>query len=213
MPRKVVILGAGEGARIVAYILSYDPEVEVVGCVDADASRWGTTVRGKPVLGSDDVLPGLIRQGVRHGVVAAGYPKPRAHLRKIALDAGLELTNAVHPTAFLSPDVKLGAGIVILAGSVLSDNPVIADNVWIGLAATITHDTRVGIDTLIGGRSAVGARVTIGERVMVGWGSVVGLDRTIGDDAKVGSGANVIRDVPARALVVGNPAEVVKYYD
>jgi len=213
MPRKVVILGAGDGARIVAYNLSYDPEVEVVGFVDPDASRWGTELRGKPILGSDALLPDLLKQGVRHAVVAAGNPKPRARIRRIALDAGLELTNAIHPTAFLSPDVKLGAGVVILAGSILSDNPVIDDNVWVGLAATITHDTRIGADTLIGGRSAIGARVTIGERVMVGWGSVVGLGRTIGSDAAVGSGANVVRDVPERALVVGNPAEVVKYYD
>ena len=213
MRRRVIILGANDGARIVAYNLSYDRELEVVGFVDPDATRWGSEVRGKPILGSDTLLPDLVRQGVRHAVVAAGNPGPRARLRKIALDAGLELVNAIHPTAFLSPDVRLGAGVVILAGSVLSDNPVIDDNVWIGLAATITHDTHVGADTLVGGRSAIGAEVEIGERVMVGWGAVVGPRRTIGRDAAVGFGSNVVRDVPERALVVGNPAEVVKYYD
>ncbi|MDB5901412.1 MAG: hexapeptide transferase [Betaproteobacteria bacterium] len=213
MAKKVVILGANDGARIVAYNLSYDTGIEVVGFVDPDASRWGTQLRGKPILGSDDVLPDLFAQGVRHAVVAAGNPKPRARLRRIALDAGFELTNAIHPTAFVSPDVRLGRGVVILAGCVLSDNPSIDDNVWIGLSAVITHDTHVGCDTLIGGRSAVGAEVEIGQRVVIGWGAVVGPRRIIGDDASVGFGSNVVYDIPERAVAVGNPAQVIKYRD
>lgn len=210
MTTRVVILGSNAAARITAYNLGYDKSVEVVGFTDPDPARKGALVAGKPVLGGDDLLPELAQQGVRAAVIAAGDPHVRARLRQRVTAAGLELVNAIHPSAIVSPGVVLGRGVVILAGSVLSDNPVIGDNVWIGLGAAITHDTRVGSDSLIGGRSAVGAEVDIGERTVVGWGCVVGPRRRIGADTAVGFGSNVVHDIPDGVVAVGNPAKVVK---
>lgn len=48
--------------------------------------------------------------------------------------------------------------------------------------------------------------IAIGENVWLGGGVIVCGGVTIGDDAIVGAGAVVVRDVPAGATVVGNPA-------
>lgn len=213
MAKKVVILGAGPAARYVGYILSYDPEIEVVGFTDRDSSIWGTEIHGKPVLGADEVILDLYAKGVRHAVVGLGNPQVRSKLRKLAVESGFELINAIHPSAILSPAVKLGTGVVVEAGSVISDNPILDDNVWVGLAVMVAHDTHIGRDSEVGGGAAVGAEVIVGERVMIGMGSVIQSGRRIGDDAIVGSGANVVRDVPARVVVVGNPAKVIRYRD
>lgn len=53
-------------------------------------------------------------------------------------------------------------------------------------------ETRVGRDCFIGGRSLLMPGVTVGD------GSIVG------------AGAVVTKDVPARSIVVGNPAEVIR---
>ena len=39
------------------------------------------------------------------------------------------------------------------------------------------------------------------------------LAEVIGEKAMVGAGAVVTKDVPARAVVVGNPAKIVRYLD
>lgn len=52
--------------------------------------------------------------------------------------------------------------------------------------------------------------VTIGHDVWIGHGAVVLPGRTIGTGAVVGAGAIVAKDVPAYAIVVGNPARVVR---
>jgi len=208
--RRVVIVGAGAAGRIVAYNLGYGGDVEVVGFVDSDPAKWRTELSGRPVLGPDSILPELASQGVRFAVIAAGEPRIRRRIREQVMAAGLELVNAIHPTAIVSPGARLGRGVVILAGSVLSDNPVIEDNVWVGLGAAITHDTTIGRDCLIGGRSAIGAYVDVGAEAMVGWGAVVGLNCRIGARAAVGSGANVVSDIPEDAVAVGNPAKVIK---
>jgi acetyltransferase-like isoleucine patch superfamily enzyme len=56
-------------------------------------------------------------------------------------------------------------------------------------------------------------KVTIGDGAFLGVGAVVLQGVTIGEQAYVGAGAVVVEDVPARTVVAGNPARVVKRYD
>jgi maltose O-acetyltransferase len=107
---------------------------------------------------------------------------------------GLELGEGVYvaPTAYLDP----GQPWLIQ----IADESVIGP--W---AIVLAHDasTRIHTDhTLVG-------RVTIGKRVYVGHGAIVLPGSTIGDEAVLGPGAVVRGDIPARAVAMGNPAEVV----
>jgi phosphonate metabolism protein (transferase hexapeptide repeat family) len=55
-----------------------------------------------------------------------------------------------------------------------------------------------------------GHRVTIGHDVWIGHGAIVLPGRTIGTGAVVGAGSVVTKDVPDYAVVVGNPARVLR---
>ena len=52
--------------------------------------------------------------------------------------------------------------------------------------------------------------MSIGRNVWVGGKATVLKGVTIGDDSVVGYGAIVVADVPAGAVVAGNPAKVVR---
>jgi putative colanic acid biosynthesis acetyltransferase WcaB len=55
-----------------------------------------------------------------------------------------------------------------------------------------------------------GACPIIGDRVDIGANSVILGPIRIGSDAVIGAGSVVVKDVPAGATVVGNPARVIR---
>jgi acetyltransferase-like isoleucine patch superfamily enzyme len=59
--------------------------------------------------------------------------------------------------------------------------------------------------------SDVEDRIAIGNDVWVGRDAVLLADLTVGDGAIVGAFAVVAKDVPPYAVVVGNPARVIRY--
>lgn len=99
----------------------------------------------------------------------------------------------IHPTAQLSLSARLDRtyprGVHIGANSYVAFD-----------AAVLTHDRTRGlyVETVIGRDCFIGARSLILPGVR------------IGDGAIVGAGAVVTRDVPERAIVAGNPAQIVR---
>jgi len=101
-------------------------------------------------------------------------------------------------------DVKVGDNVTIKPGVQLWDGITIEDNVFIGPNATFTNDPfprskiypKAFAKTLVKRGASIGANATI----------LPGI--TLGENCMVGAGSVVTRDVPARAIVFGNPARV-----
>lgn len=207
---RLVVLGSGAAARMVGGMVLAGGTFDLAGFTDANAARHGELLCGLPILGSDDILPELRRQGVSHAVVAAGEPRLRRRLGALLRTEGFELASVVHPHAYLAPEVHLGAGVIVLPGTVMMDNPVIGDNVFVGQSVAIGHDVVVGDDCLVGGRSALGADVIVGAATLLGWASIIGPRQKVGTGAVIAAGANVMSDIPDHAVAAGNPARVVQ---
>jgi sugar O-acyltransferase (sialic acid O-acetyltransferase NeuD family) len=215
--QNVVIWGAGPLGEQVQYILSYNPLLRVRAFLDDDPSRAGTTFHGEPVLRPDsETLLSLRKEGVTHGIVAIGDKGWMRERLSIQLESsGYEIINAVHPSAHISPHVRLGKGVIILACVNLFFNPVIGNYVYIANSATVSHDNRVedNVDLCTG--CIIGARIHVQKNVFVGVGANVVTPHTgsitVGEGALIGAGALVLHDVPPRAVVVGVPGRIIKY--
>lgn len=104
-------------------------------------------------------------------------------------------------------DVIIGDRVTLKSGVQLWDGTRIEDDVFIGPNVTFTNDPyprskeypQQFSDITIKRNASVGANATL----------LPGI--TIGEHAMVGAGAVVTKDVPAHAVVVGNPAQVIRY--
>lgn len=97
---------------------------------------------------------------------------------------------------------KLGKGIVYAHPySTVLNAESIGDNF------SCLHCTTIGKKGPECRRPKIGNNVTVGCHV-----AIIG-DITIGNNVTIGAGSVVIKDVPDNAVVVGNPAKIIKYND
>jgi acetyltransferase-like isoleucine patch superfamily enzyme len=59
-------------------------------------------------------------------------------------------------------------------------------------------------------KNVVVSPILIGNKVWIGFGAIILKGVTIGEGAIIGSGSVVTKDVPAWAIVAGNPAKIIR---
>ncbi|MBZ9860565.1 WxcM-like domain-containing protein [Mesorhizobium sp. CA12] len=108
---------------------------------------------------------------------------------------------------FIENDVTVGDDVTIKSGVQLWDGIRLGNRVFVGPNATFTNDRfprskhypESFLQTSVEDGASIGANATI----------LPGI--TIGRQAMIGAGAVVTKNVPANAVVVGNPAVIVGY--
>jgi len=181
-----------------------------MGFLDADPALAGSTIHGLPVLGQINLIPKLKSQRIAGAIVAIGDNLARHQYAETLRQQGLELVNAIHPSATISSTARLGKNVVIAAGAVVGPDALISDSVIINTGALIDHECRIDQAVHICPGAALAGRVQVGEMAFVGLGCRIIQCLIVGRQATVGAGAVVIEDVPELATVVGVPARIIK---
>ena len=207
---KVVIIGAGGHARAVYEILMHDLNIEVVGFVDNVADTPGEIIMDLPIVGDHSVLPGLLEEGVLGAVIGIGDNKLRRSYFEAIKNIGFVPVNALHPTAHIAHNVRIGRGVVIGTGTTVCTGARIGDNVIINTGAIIEHESIIGDDVHIAPGSSIAGRVAINRGAFVGIGSVIKEYVTIGENAIIGAGSVVLENIPDDAVAGGSPARIVR---
>lgn len=208
---RVLILGAGGHGRVVLDILLQRANTTssassiTIPIFTADAS---TVFRSAAV--SMIWKKSCAESGVGGVIIAIGDNGVRRGLARQVEQTGLELINAVHPSATLAYNATIGRNVVIAAGAVVCANCQIGDSVILNTGCIIDHQTMVGEGSHICPGVRIAGRVKVEPGVFIGIGATVVPKVTLGCEAIVGAGAVVLEDVLPMATVVGVPAVPIK---
>ena len=210
---KVVCLGAGGHAKVVLEALSLDTAVDVIGVLDADPGAAGREIRGIPVLGGDDLLESLRREGVEAfamGVGSRADTFARQRLFERAAASGLRPLTVVHTRAIVAASARIAPGAVVLAGAIVGVDVQLSTNALINTGSIVDHDVVVGAHAHVATGARVAGHVVIGDGAHIGVGATIRQGQRIGRDAIVGAGAVVVDDVRPGVVVVGIPARELR---
>lgn len=106
-------------------------------------------------------------------------------------------------------NVVIGDRVTIKSGVFLWDSTAIGNDVFIGPNATFTNDPYPRSKRY----PEIFSGITVKDNVSIGANSTILPGLIIGEGAMVGAGAVVTKDVPPRAVVIGNPARIIRYIE
>lgn len=133
----------------------------------------------------------------------------------------IDMTNInarIEPGCFIREHVTIGDNAVIMMGAIINIGAKIGEGSMIDMGAVLGGRAEVGKHCHVGAGAVLAGvieppsanPVVLEDDVLIGANAVVIEGVRIGKGAVVGAGSIVTKDVPAGAVVVGNPARIVK---
>ena len=123
----------------------------------------------------------------------------------------MKLYTAIHPSAIIAEDVKIGTGSVIMAGVVINPGTVIGKNCIINTCSSLDHDNLLEDYVHISPGAHLAGTVTIKEGTWICTGAIVKNNITIGKNNIIGAGGVVIKDIiEENGTYIGVPARRIK---
>lgn len=205
--KPIVLLGAGELARLAYLAFTQDDGREVVACAVSRELVAGTALFDLPVVAWEDLEETYAPD--RHALfVAVGYRGVNRFRRELCAEArgrGYELATHVSPRALIARDVEVHENSFVFEGVIVQPFATLGRNVILWSGAFVAHDSSIADNCFVGPRAAIAGNVRVGENSFVGVNATIRDGVTIAPDCVIGAGAVIKHDTshgevyPARA--------------
>jgi len=214
--KKLIIFG-GSGIGMIAASVANDlGNYQVLGFLN-DIIEAGSQIGkyGKvPVIGkTEDYKKYLNDTEIYYFIAYVGLQNEESTYNKIcSLEIPLDrYATLIHPTAIIPQGFcSIGTGVLLAPLSQLSPDTTIENNCILLANSFLGHDSTMERFAHLATNAVVGANVRIGKAVHIGSNATIKEKINIGDVSLVGAGAVVVKDVPSRSVVVGNPARALE---
>jgi acetyltransferase-like isoleucine patch superfamily enzyme len=204
----------GEGVSFGAYVVVHAGTIIGDGCAIEDHAVLGKRPRLAPHSGARGEVGALeLAEGVKVGAGAVVFAGSSVGAETIIGDQSfvrerswIGAGSVIGRGSVVDNDVEVGARARVQTGVYLTAFTLIEDDVFIGPGVITTNDNtmaRHGPETPVAGP-------VLRHACRIGGGAVLAPGVEIGVEAYVAAGAVVVGDVPARAVVMGVPARVVR---
>ncbi|MFK4785478.1 acetyltransferase [Fusobacterium sp. MFO224] len=212
--KKIIIIGAGGHAGTIIEILLKRKEIlkediKIVGILVEKEYLESSKKEfmGVPILGDLSKINDYKNLDYEY-IIGIGDNEARERISEIYNH--LPYYVAIHPSAVVASNAKIGSGTVVEANAVINTFARVGKHCILNTLSITGHDSVVEDYSHVSSNSALGGWVKIGKKCFIGLGSTVIPEIEIGENATVGAGAVVIKNVQKNSVVVGNPGRVIK---
>ena len=206
--RRLLIVGAGGHGRVVADTAALTRAFQEIAFVERGPAG-PAEIDGFPCVYGEPT-GGRFAPHEWDFIVGIGDNRRREAVQGRMVESGYRAVSLVHPTAYVSPRARLGAGSVVFAACVVQTGVMIGDGVIINNRASVDHDCVLGSFAHLAPGAVLAGDVRIGPRSMIGVGASIRHGKVVGEDVMVGAGAAVVSDLAAGGIYVGVPARLLR---
>lgn len=199
----LLLYGGGGHAKALIELIELLDGYRIVGVID-DGLKAGTRILDSTVLGSAEMLPELLEDGVRLAVNAVGGVgdvMSRVRVFQRLIEDGFDFPTLIHPTSFVEASAVLDAGVQVFPHAYVGSDAHVGFGSIVNTGAVVSHDCQLGRYVNIAPSTSLAGGVKLGRAVLVGMSVTVNLGVQIGDGARIGNSAVVKADVPAGQVV------------
>ncbi|MCE4955668.1 acetyltransferase [Macrococcoides caseolyticum] len=208
MPKKIMLLGNGGHAKVIADIVSKLNDVELVGYLDGNIESKYT--QDGLIYDNMDNISNYFNFKF---LIAIGNNNVRKKIiEKYKLNDSQFIT-VIDPTAVVASTAKVGIGSVVMPNAIINADAIIGQHVIINSGAIVEHDNVINDFVHISPGATLSGTVNVDEFTHIGSNATVIPNITIGKNDIIGAGSVVIRDLPDNIVAVGNPARIIKTID
>ena len=185
-PRKdIVLVGGGGHCVSVIDIIENGNEFNILGILDSN--RKVGNILGYRILGSDELIPDLVREG-NYFLITVGQIKSssaRSNIAKNLTRSNAKMATVTSPLAYVSKHAAIGEGTIIMNHAVINAQSKIGNNCIINTKSNIEHGVNIGDfchvstcavvngDTVVGKGSFIGSNATISNGISIKENSII----------------------------------------
>lgn len=211
MTKPVVIIGAGDFARVARFYLEHDSDRRVAAHAVSVELMDRSEFSGLPVV-SLDALPSAYPPEdfeVQLGIAYSRVNRNRRQMFETAKRLGYRVVTYVCSKAVTWPDLEAGEGTFIFEANVIQPYVRIGENSVLWSGSNIAHDSIIGNHVFIASQVAISGNCRVGDNTFIGANATLRNGITIGADCVIGAGALVLDDVPDGTVLKGSGASVL----
>jgi len=214
--KKLVIVGAGELARIAYEYFTYDSTYEVAGFAVESEYLNETTLYEKPVVAFEEINehfpPNSFDAFV--AIPASQLNRLRTRLYKAVKAKGYQCATYISSHAFvwrnaeigencfifedntIQPFVKIGNNVILWSGNHIGHQTVIEDNCFLSSHVVVSGYCKIGESCFLGVNSTINDNVTIPRDCIIASGALV--SKSLREPEKIYYGAPV-KEMPKKS--------------
>ena len=192
--KKIVILGAGGHAHVVADIVKAEGN-SVVAFLDDNLEQQDCAgpISDYSKYQDCEFIIGIGNNDIREKLSCLN----------------LKWHTAIHPSAIISDSVKIGKGTVVMPNAVINARSFIGKHCIINTGAIIEHDNAIEDYSHISVGANLGGTVSIGKKCWIGIGATIINNIDICDDVFIGAGAAAVSNIKESGTYIGIPAKKI----